>query len=146
RAFAWIGAPPKLIEFYKQRGLFEPPAGTPLDRLLLTKKTNYTADDSAEPNPGARQAWRRTISDRGPNAQGRRLGWRNCYLSPRAPPLHRQTDRAPHKFRPPGGHPHRKPAAPQRAARVPTAAARDRRCAQGHQPLDLRSAGRAPHP
>src|SRR5262249_45130618 len=53
RAFAWIGAPPKLIEFYKQRGLFEPPAGTPLDRLLLTKKTNYTADDSAEPNPGA---------------------------------------------------------------------------------------------
>src|SRR5262249_28005542 len=53
RAFAWIGAPPKLIEFNKQRGLFEPPAGTPLDRLLLTKKTNYTADDSAEPNPGA---------------------------------------------------------------------------------------------
>src|SRR5262249_39200033 len=53
RAFAWIGAPPKLIEFYKQRGLFEPSAGTPLDRLLLTKKTNYTADDSAEPNPGA---------------------------------------------------------------------------------------------
>ena len=53
RAFAWIGAPPKLVEFYKQRGLFEPPAGTPLDRLLLTKKTNYTADDSAEPNPGA---------------------------------------------------------------------------------------------
>src|SRR5215468_1880729 len=53
RAFAWIGAPPKLIEFYKQRGLFGPPAGTPLDRLLLTKKTNYTADDSAEPNPGA---------------------------------------------------------------------------------------------
>src|SRR5262249_23697375 len=53
RAFAWIGAPPKLIEFYKQRGLFEPPAGTPLDRLLLTKKTNYAADDSAEPNPGA---------------------------------------------------------------------------------------------
>src|SRR5262249_21149230 len=31
RAFAWIGAPPKLIEFYKQRGLFEPPAGTPLE-------------------------------------------------------------------------------------------------------------------
>src|SRR5262249_45707986 len=53
RAFAWIGAPPRLIEFYKQRGLFEPAAGTPLDRLLLTKKTNYTADDSAEPNPGA---------------------------------------------------------------------------------------------
>src|SRR5262245_19962796 len=53
RAFAWIGAPPKLVEFYKQRGLFEPPAGTPLDRLSLTKKTNYTADDSAEPNPGA---------------------------------------------------------------------------------------------
>ena len=42
-----------------------------------------------------------------------------------------------------GRHRHREHAAAQRAARIAAAADRHRRRAQGHQPLDLRSADRA---
>ena len=42
-----------------------------------------------------------------------------------------------------GRHRHREHPAAQRAARIAAAADRHRRCAQGHQPLDLRSADRA---
>ena len=44
-----------------------------------------------------------------------------------------------------GRHRHRERAAAQRAARIAAAADRHRRRAQGHQPLDLRSAGGARH-
>ena len=44
-----------------------------------------------------------------------------------------------------GRHRHRERAPAQRAARIAAAADRHRRRAQGHQPLDLRSAGRARH-
>ena len=44
------------------------------------------------------------------------------------------------EFRQAGGHRHREHAPAQRAARIAAAADRDRRRAQGHQPLDLRSA------
>jgi GAF domain-containing protein len=50
---AWLGASPALAEFYSQRGSFQPPAGTPLDRLLQTREVIHIADDAAEPNPGA---------------------------------------------------------------------------------------------
>jgi two-component system, NtrC family, sensor kinase len=55
---ALLGAPPALIEFYRQRGSFRPPPGTPLDRLLRTREVIRTADDSAEeaPSPMARIA------------------------------------------------------------------------------------------
>ena len=48
-------------------------------------------------------------------------------------------------FAAPGGHRHREHTPAQRAARIAAAADRHRRRAQGHQPLDLRSAGRARH-
>ena len=50
-----------------------------------------------------------------------------------------------YKLRRPGRHRHREHAAAQRAARIAAAADRDCRRAQGHQPLDLRSADRARH-
>ena len=49
------------------------------------------------------------------------------------------------ELRRPGGHRHREHAAAQRAARIAAAADRDRRRAQGDQPLDLRPADRARH-
>ena len=55
----------------------------------------------------------------------------------------RQADRAGHELRRPGRHRDREHAAAQRAARIAAAADRHRRRAQGHQPLDLRSADRA---
>jgi GAF domain-containing protein len=52
-AAAMLNAPQAFVEFHRQRGSFTPPAGTPLDRLLSTGDTIYTADEASEPNPGA---------------------------------------------------------------------------------------------
>ena len=50
---ALFGAPPTLAEFVRERGAFEPPAGSNLDRLLRTKDVVRIADESAGPAPGA---------------------------------------------------------------------------------------------
>ena len=47
---ALLGAPPALIEFYRQRGSFRPPPGTPLDRLLRTREVIRTADELSRGN------------------------------------------------------------------------------------------------
>ncbi|MGB8071178.1 MAG: GAF domain-containing protein, partial [Pseudolabrys sp.] len=52
-AAAMLNAPQALVEFHRQRGSFQPPAGTPLDRLLKAGGAIYTADEAAESNPGA---------------------------------------------------------------------------------------------
>jgi two-component system, NtrC family, sensor kinase len=48
-----LNAPKALAEFHRQRGSFQPPVGTPLDRLLKSEGAIYTADEAAEQNPGA---------------------------------------------------------------------------------------------
>ena len=50
---ALVGVPQPLAEFYRQRGSFQPPDGSPLDRLLQAGDVIYTADEAAESNPGA---------------------------------------------------------------------------------------------
>jgi len=50
---ALLNVPPALAEFVRDRGSFLPPPGTPLDRLFRTKEVTYTADETAESNPGA---------------------------------------------------------------------------------------------
>jgi GAF domain-containing protein len=40
--------PPKLAEFFRQRGPFEATPGSHLDRVLRTKQVSHTADDTAE--------------------------------------------------------------------------------------------------
>ena len=40
-------------DFLVQRGAFQAPTGTPLDRLLKTNRLVQTADDAAEPMPGS---------------------------------------------------------------------------------------------
>ena len=50
---ALLNASKDLAEFFWRRGPFKAPPGTPLDRLLKTKDVIYTADEAAEPNPGA---------------------------------------------------------------------------------------------
>jgi GAF domain-containing protein len=52
-AVAMFGVPPELAEFVRQRGSFQPDAGTPLDRMWRTKDVVRIADHSAEPAPGA---------------------------------------------------------------------------------------------
>src|SRR5262245_7469121 len=50
---ALLNASKDLAEFFWRRGPFKAPPGTPLDRILKTKRVTYTADEAAEPNPGA---------------------------------------------------------------------------------------------
>ena len=50
---ALLNASKDLAEFFWRRGPFKAPPGTPLDRLLKTKSVIYTADETAEPTPGA---------------------------------------------------------------------------------------------
>jgi signal transduction histidine kinase len=50
---ALLNVPPALAEYVQDRGSFLPPPGTPLDRLFRTKEVTYTADETAESNPGA---------------------------------------------------------------------------------------------
>jgi GAF domain-containing protein len=48
---AQFGVPAALVEFHRQRGSFQPAAGTNLHRMWLTKDMVRVADDSAEPVP-----------------------------------------------------------------------------------------------
>ncbi len=59
RPAAWVGVPQPLAEYYRQLGSFQPPAGSPLDRLLQAGGAIYTADETAESNSSpARTRWR----------------------------------------------------------------------------------------
>jgi signal transduction histidine kinase len=49
---ALLNVPPALAKYIQDRGSFLPPPGTPLDRLFRTRQVTYTADETAEPNPG----------------------------------------------------------------------------------------------
>jgi two-component system NtrC family sensor kinase len=49
---ALLNVPPALANYIQDRGSFLPPPGTPLDRLFRTKEVTYTADETAESNPG----------------------------------------------------------------------------------------------
>ena len=62
------------------------------------------------------------------------------HLSPGGAAVHRQANRAGRELRRAGRHRDREHPPAQRAARIAAAADRHRRRAQGHQPLDLRSA------
>jgi GAF domain-containing protein len=46
-------APPSLLEFYQQRGSFQPPPGTTLDRLLKTRDVVNLVDDSVGQVPSS---------------------------------------------------------------------------------------------
>ena len=50
---ALLNVPPALAKYVENRGSFLPPTGTPLDRLFQTREVTYTADETAESNPGA---------------------------------------------------------------------------------------------
>jgi GAF domain-containing protein len=56
RYMAQVGAPPALVEWDNQRGVFQPSAGGTLDRLIRTREVVHLADVSSEyaSNPAAR--------------------------------------------------------------------------------------------
>ena len=48
-----VNAEEEFAAFVWRRGSFQPPPGTPLDRLLRSREVICTADEAAEPNPGS---------------------------------------------------------------------------------------------
>jgi GAF domain-containing protein/anti-sigma regulatory factor (Ser/Thr protein kinase) len=49
---AQFGTPAELVDFQRQRGMFRPEPGTPLERLMRTKQVDHTADAAVESVPG----------------------------------------------------------------------------------------------
>jgi hypothetical protein len=78
RATASLGVPLAYEEFQRQRGLFRPDVGAPLDRLLRTRELVHTADELAEPNPGPAAT---ALAHRCADAQGKRADRRLHHLS-----------------------------------------------------------------
>ena len=139
---AGTGTPPAFVELQTQRGSFRPEPGSLLDRVLQTRQVAHTADDAAEiRGKSARLGGARSrvavpmLKDDVWSARSSSIA-RRCGRSP--------TSRSSWSKTSP-----RRPSSPSRTRacstswrRIAAAADRHRRRAQGHQPLDLRSAGR----
>ena len=145
---AMQGATPEFAERHRREPMFRPVPEAPLGRARRDQRgrtyprhAGGASRDARAPQPvdGCQNHPQR------PHAQGQRAGGRDCDLSNRGAPVHRQTDRAGAEFRSAGRHRNREHAAAQRAAGILAAADRHRRCAQGYQPFDLRPASCARH-
>ena len=122
--------------------------GSPLDRVTKTKQVLHIPDlrlDQSISSGNSRivvagRLGRRTHACRRAHAQGRRAHRHYCHLSPGGTAVHALVDRVAYEFRCSSRDRHREYAPAQRAAGIAAAANRHRRRAQGHQPLDVRSA------
>ena len=113
RTVALHNVPQALADFVRQRGSFKAPTGVvPVYRPLQVRDVIYTADETAESNPGVAAA---NSAARGRLSRCRcsrmRAGRRRRYLPSGGPPVHRQADRACREFRRPSRHRHREHAA-----------------------------------
>ena len=123
--------------------------GTALERALATKEAVQVADMQSEPayridpaqRAGFRACWRAHVLGVPMLKENELLGAITIYRQEVRPFTDKQIELVT-EFRRPGRDRHREHAPAQRAAGIAAAADRHRRCAQGHQPLDLRSARR----
>ena len=145
-------APPALVEARK-RGLIRPGPSTTLGQLSRTRQVVHFPDLMAEQaylerDPfavaGVELAGVRTLISVPMLKDNELIGAINVFRQEVRPFSDKQIDLA-HEFREPGRHRHREYPPAQRAARIPATADRHRRCAQGHQPLDLRPQERPQH-
>ena len=119
--------------------------GIPLERNVKTKQVIHIADLRTDPSYIGKNSRIVALADIAgartllavPMLKEDDTRWRNCPVSPGSAAVHREADRIGPELRRSGRHRHREHAAAQRAARILAAADRDRRCAQGHQPLDF---------
>jgi putative methionine-R-sulfoxide reductase with GAF domain len=127
RRAALYNAPAAFVEQQTKDPLCPLTASPTLTRVAKTKKFVQVTD-----------IWRRAHRTVCAHASG--WSGSRCFLniSPGGATVHRQADRARSELCRPGGHRNRECAVVQRIARISSAAERDRRRAQGHQPLDFR--------
>ena len=141
---AWVDTPPALAEFQRRRGPFRPEPGTLLARVLQTRQLAHTADYAAEPNPGnaAKLGGARSTLVVPMLKDEELVGAIIIYRQEVRPFTDSQIELV-QQLRPTGSHRHREHALAERAAGIVATADGHRRRAEGHQSLDLRSAGRA---
>ena len=143
RGVAVQGAPQHFAELMPRK----PGRGTGMAIVESTRKPCQIHDAATDPAyDRARRLARLCRVSHGitcANAEGWRARRRDRHLPARGAAVHRQANRAGDELRRPGRHRYRERASAQRAARIPAAADRHRRRAQGHQPHDFRSAVRA---
>ena len=147
-------APPRICRGTHARAGMSPPPGHTLGRIAATKQLVQIADIKTIPSyieghPFVRRSCRTSLAYRTVLAvpmlkDDELIGAIVIYRQEVRPFTDKQIELVT-ELRRPGRHRHREHAAAQRAARILAAADRHRRRAQGHQPLDLRSADCARH-
>ena len=151
--------PPAFAETFTRNPVIYPPPSDPLGRIAATQQARSRRRCQAGAGlcrPAFRRSWncprsrRRPDLAAGADVEGRQPCRCDCDFPARRPALHRQADRSGDELRQPGRHRHREYQAAEgiapayrRSERIPAAADRDRRRAQGHQPLGLRPEIRA---
>ena len=153
--------PPAFAESFEHVPVISPPPSDPLGRLAATHRVIHVADVRQEPDyraglsadrqPGGTR--RRADAAAGADAKENALVGVIAIFRQRGSPVRGQAGRPGDELCQPGGDRHRECAAVERAApahrrsqRVAAAADRDRRSAEGDQPLGVRPAGGVRHP
>jgi len=144
RSTAMYNVPPAFAEARRRDPLAHPEPGSALDRLSSSRRTVHIPDVTADEGHCAsakvchgRGARRFSSHACSADAERCKSYWCNHNLPTRNWYVLRQTDRTGQELRVTSGDRHRKHASAQRTAGIASAANRDRRCAQGYQPLGL---------
>ena len=144
RSAAMHGAPSKMVEFFRQNPTIHPKPGGIVDRVLQTKQVVRTArrGGGSIPSLAVELGGARSHVAVPMLKENELVGVIGIYRHEVRPFTDKQVALVT-EFRRPGRHRHREHAAAERIAAIAAAANRYRRCAQSHQPLDVRFADRA---
>ena len=152
RMVAFHNTPPAFVAQRRGRP-YRPSPISPPGRMLRTRAVVHIDDLTADPSyrerdPGVvafvELAGTRTVLLVPMLKDGEPIGYLSIYRQEVRPFTDKQIELVT-ELRRPGRHRHREHAPAQRAARIAAAADRHRRRAQGHQPLDIRSAAHLRH-